>query len=88
MKKPAVQVNTCTIKDTQGHVVIAFCKRKQARQLTLDQINDLEKTTLEKIKLMCDLEIKLKASDAALTAYLDKKQELARKMESTGLSSK
>lgn len=88
MKEPTVQVNTCTTKDTQSHVAISFCKRKNSCQLTLEQINDLEQTTLEKIKLMCDLELKLKASDAALAAYLDKKQELARKMESTGLSSK
>ena len=80
MKEPTVQVNTCTTKDTRSHVTITFCKRKNACQLTLEQINDLEQTTLEKIKLMCDLEQKLKASEAALAAYVDKTQELARKM--------
>ena len=88
MKEPTVQVNTCTTKDNRSHVVLAFRKRKHACRLTLEQLNDLKQTTLEKIKLMCDLELKIKASDAALVAYLDKKQELARKMESAGLGSK
>jgi len=34
---------------------------------------------------MCDLEQKLKASELALAAYVDKTQELASKMESAGL---
>lgn len=87
MKEPAVQVNTCTTKTTQSHAVPAFL-RKNAHQLTLDQINDLEQTTLEKIKLMCNLDLKLKASEAALAAYVDKAQELSRKMESAGLDPK